>query len=172
MRALKQFATCHPDIALYARELCKSCYVVEFHRPRWSAAKIKKAECHLDRGHYSRGMCKQCYVRKWQNENPEKTKAHRAKAWRKWYEITKKSTYTRVGLTAIAYTELLEKQSGLCSICLAPLIKPNVDHCHKTNRVRGLLCNQCNLGLGHFKDDANVLKRAAEYIITTSGEWR
>jgi hypothetical protein len=40
-----------------------------------------------------------------------------------------------------------------------------VDHCHKTNIVRGMLCNHCNRGLGHFKDDPQLLEFARIYLI-------
>lgn len=43
-----------------------------------------------------------------------------------------------------------------------------VDHCHKTNNIRGMLCNHCNRGLGHFKDDPNLLEFARIYLLSYS----
>lgn len=40
-----------------------------------------------------------------------------------------------------------------------------VDHCHKTNTIRGMLCNHCNRGLGHFKDDPELLEFARIYLL-------
>jgi hypothetical protein len=80
-------------------------------------------------------------------------------------DIKLKSNY---GLTPGGYAELLAAQGGLCKICKT--CKPrgrgafNVDHCHATGRVRGLLCNACNLGLGMFKDSPELLTAALAYL--------
>jgi hypothetical protein len=42
--------------------------------------------------------------------------------------------------------------------------KPNIDHCHTTGKVRGLLCNGCNTGIGMFKESIPALLKAADYI--------
>jgi hypothetical protein len=39
-----------------------------------------------------------------------------------------------------------------------------VDHCHRTHRIRGLLCSRCNTGIGKFNDDPGLLMRAAKYL--------
>lgn len=51
-----------------------------------------------------------------------------------------------------------------CAICdsAEPLV---VDHDHKTGAIRGMLCNHCNRGLGHFKDDPILLELAANYLM-------
>lgn len=58
---------------------------------------------------------------------------------------------------------ILEGQSDSCAICTGP--GPLVlDHCHKTKKTRGFLCTPCNVGLGFFRDQAQNLRRAAEYL--------
>lgn len=65
------------------------------------------------------------------------------------------------------YDNLFKKQKGCCAICgrhQAGLGKAfDVDHCHSTGKIRGLLCNSCNIALGMMGDDPSRLRRAAEY---------
>jgi hypothetical protein len=71
------------------------------------------------------------------------------------------------GLTWEKWTELVEAQGGRCAICgQAPVGATvlDVDHCHDSQRIRGLLCRPCNVLLGHAKDDPACLRRAAEYL--------
>ena len=61
-----------------------------------------------------------------------------------------------------------DDQAGMCGICKEFLSKETkevmVDHCHETNRIRGLLCRRCNIGLGMFKDNVNILAEAIQYL--------
>lgn len=73
------------------------------------------------------------------------------------------------GLTPEDYGEMLGEQKGGCSICGTK--EPGgarkvfaVDHCHKTGKIRGLLCAVCNLGLGKFKDSPELLYAAIQYL--------
>jgi len=73
----------------------------------------------------------------------------------------------RYGIDKKIYEKLLKSQKGRCKICLNKETRArrlSVDHDHKTGRVRGLLCNKCNLGLGKFKDNINLLKKAVKYL--------
>ncbi|MBV9125670.1 MAG: endonuclease VII domain-containing protein [Planctomycetes bacterium] len=77
---------------------------------------------------------------------------------------------TKYGLSLERYDEILAEQGGVCLICRkAPVGKRrnerlSVDHNHETGKVRGILCHQCNAGLGWFRDDPKLLRSAAEYL--------
>jgi hypothetical protein len=66
------------------------------------------------------------------------------------------------------YDSLFQNQKGVCAICGSPengrYKHLSVDHCHETNKIRGLLCNNCNRGLGLLKDDPDILRKAAAYV--------
>jgi hypothetical protein len=71
----------------------------------------------------------------------------------------------RLGMSLQEYATRLADQGGLCIICLKAREEPLcVDHDHKTKKLRSLLCNNCNLGLGHFGDDSAALRRAGDYV--------
>ena len=69
-------------------------------------------------------------------------------------------------LTETDYKKIIKKQEYKCAICFQKINEKNthVDHCHKTMRVRGLLCSKCNQGIGLLNDDINILKSAIEYL--------
>lgn len=73
----------------------------------------------------------------------------------------------KYGLTLEEYEARLAAQGGVCALCGGPCSSGQqlaVDHCHTTNRVRGLLCGSCNLGLGKFRDAPVLLRLAADYL--------
>lgn len=77
----------------------------------------------------------------------------------------------RFGIDLTTYKTMLENQSGRCLICECEVSymghKLAVDHCHTTGKIRGLLCKACNLGLGNFKDNPNLLEKAIKYLKDT-----
>lgn len=124
---------------------------------------------------------------KWKRTKEQQDKANKAKrkAYRErpeianWYKQAAKSyrrknptrrrqteLKTRYNLTQRQYEEMLELQGHACAICLTPFLKatPNVDHCHSSGFVRGLLCADCNLAIGKLKDCPDRLIRAAQYL--------
>lgn len=76
----------------------------------------------------------------------------------------------RYGITLVDYNEMLVEQDSRCKICNIETTGLVVDHCHNSGEVRGLLCGNCNKGLGLFKDSPERMERAAQYIIETQGE--
>ena len=74
----------------------------------------------------------------------------------------------RYGITLTEYNSMLEEQDYCCAICKVNQKHCDkslaVDHCHKTDKVRKLLCQHCNIGLGQFRDNIEFLTAAIEYL--------
>ena len=70
-------------------------------------------------------------------------------------------------ITIEDYRKLYAEQEGKCKICGIECESFDVDHDHKTGRVRGLLCKPCNKGIGQFKDDPLLVLKAADYLLDT-----
>lgn len=70
------------------------------------------------------------------------------------------------GLTPQMWNDLFISQDSRCKICKIKEINHewHTDHCHKTNKVRGILCKDCNLMIGFAKDNIKTLKKAIEYL--------
>lgn len=93
--------------------------------------------------------------------------------YQKQYPEQRKQRYRRnqfpkkYGITPALYEELLDAQEGKCAICKT-IAETNrylcVDHDHKLEEVRGLLCDSCNLGIGKFQDNPYLLEAAARYL--------
>lgn len=114
-----------------------------------------------------RSQCRSCLYEKYKLLYEEKNRESRRKQARKNHLLKK------YGLTVEQYQEMLTRQEFVCAICKEPEIyvrvkglKPilSVDHCHSTGKVRGLLCQQCNVGLGKFKDNPDSLEAAVNYL--------
>lgn len=72
----------------------------------------------------------------------------------------------KYGISLKDFETLYDNQDGKCKICdkILNKNKGHLDHCHKTMKIRGLLCITCNMGLGSFRDDKNLLQRAIKYL--------
>jgi hypothetical protein len=83
-------------------------------------------------------------------------------------KVLKNWLKTTYGMSLEEYDALFKEQDGKCAICgehQGSLSKRlGVDHCHETGKVRGLLCDKCNVSLGNFQDDVNLLGKAIEYL--------
>lgn len=127
--------------------------------------------------HVSSYSCVDCNVKRSLSKlyDEELMAQYRTKDKRKKYieenkekrEIIKlKSRLKKYGLSMDDYNLIHEQQKGKCYICQGDSKRKHlsVDHCHKTNKVRGLLCESCNVGLGMFNDNVAFLKNAIEYL--------
>jgi hypothetical protein len=101
------------------------------------------------------------------SDNPDKIRSAR----RKWYAENKAKVRMRnYGIDDGRISQMLRDQNGSCAICSVRFVETSarvpydIDHCHKTRKVRGLLCNACNKMLGLAKDNPDILKRGAEYL--------
>lgn len=158
-----------------AKGLCSVCYKrklrvdgkvgTQRHTGHWG--KWKGVECATEgcgKPVSAKGLCKSC---------------HGKKVWRDGtYRLTveqKRESHLkhRYGISTEIYDAVLTEQGGLCAICKQPPTTGNsragqvpklyVDHCHDTKKVRGLLCNDCNLAIGRGKTP-DVLEAAARYL--------
>ncbi len=75
----------------------------------------------------------------------------------------------RYGIGADEFDELVKQQGGVCAICARP-DPEHVDHSHDTGAVRGILCFNCNGGLGQFRDSTDALLAAAAYLAARDPE--
>ena len=104
------------------------------------------------------------YVKPWQAKNQDRLKRYRKDA----------DLYKKYGIRLDDYNKLLVEQSALCAVCNQPetQVHPksglpyqlSVDHCHKTGKVRELLCNNCNRVLGAVNDNVELLGKLQEYL--------
>lgn len=89
-----------------------------------------------------------------------------------WYVKNKNRAIASVfkkkyGISLSDYEALLERQNGVCAICRRTCKSGRnlaVDHCHETGKVRGLLCLECNRGIGALKDSIDLLTKAISYL--------
>ena len=132
---------------------CKKCYcevAMQTDKARKARETPEEREARLER--------QRVRVRRYRERHLEKIQANaRAHHIRKHY-----------GLTLADEAMYVSVQRGSCAICRKALTteaRRVVDHCHKSGKVRGVLCNSCNTGLGAFKDDVRVLMRAVAYLI-------
>lgn len=157
------YANCHPNQEHAAKGLCYSCYTKKRRADEGKVSRNRAGinKCHPDRLYYSLELCKSCYAKyryirhdkKHRKDNPEKQL---------------QNDLRRYNLTVEAYQELLNIQNGVCAICgntCSVKSRLSVDEDHAdNNRIRGLLCDLCNKGLGHFKDNPILLKKAIDYL--------
>ena len=112
--------------------------------------------------------CKDCYRKKQlekyhqmplEEQRERRKRNGKSKEYYKRYKL--KSNY---GLTLEQFSDILLEQNLSCKICGVHLDNPQVDHCHTTGKVRGLLCRNCNTSLGLLKENTDTLRSMITYI--------
>ena len=135
---------------------------------------------HPERVHMARGMCRACYMRWLRTNNPDFAKRQRA-ATKSWVSLKQNADSSRIrsahrhrkrlmeslGASLDDFSLLEKHQNYVCAICQKNPDVFHIDHDHVTNRVRGLLCKQCNAALGIFGDNLIGLSRAIAYLTKT-----
>ncbi|MGH3430896.1 MAG: endonuclease domain-containing protein [Mycobacteriales bacterium] len=162
-------ATCHPERVNFGHGLCES-----YWKKDWRRKNPKKAA-------RARKLQREAY-RRWRKKHPQARRLYyqankaqineKSSAWKKAHPERTKDFYRKSvhGLTAETYQAALKKQRNRCACCGRKFTKekgkgPHSDHCHDTLDFRGLLCRDCNLGLGYFKDDLKILRAAIRYLV-------
>jgi hypothetical protein len=109
------------------------------------------------------------YSKEYRKNNVEKIRKYR-RQYDKNNSLKKKNTdiKRKYGITLEEYNIIHNKQENKCLICgkhqSEIKIPFAIDHNHKTGKIRGLLCGKCNLGLGYFDDNINLLLKAVKYL--------
>lgn len=124
-------------------------------------------------------VCRECTKTYWRKSYPQNAERDRKRARQRYWQNPDASwaqgLKQNYGMTAEQYEELYKKQSGVCAICGKPetrktrtlgkrIKKLAVDHDHGTGKVRELLCHKCNMGLGSFNHDVELMEKAAAYV--------
>jgi len=109
------------------------------------------------------------YAKEYHEKNKEAIKEYREKNKEQIAIYKKEWNLKKYGLSLEDYNNMLDEQNHKCKLCLTSfttLISKNIhiDHCHTTNKVRGVLCLHCNTGLGYFKDNTRTLTKAINYL--------
>jgi hypothetical protein len=106
----------------------------------------------------------------WVKANPERKKEYDKEQRKRHPERIKAYELKRFyGISLETYNEMLAEQCNRCASCFRPFLPgrgtcAQVDHCHETGRVRGLLCTNCNLALGWLEDDTQILRLLSQYL--------
>jgi len=133
---------------------------------------------HPVRGSNPKSYCKSCESSnsgEYQKRNKDKANAYRDKYRannQKSLRVTELRRQAKIkGYDPDEAQAIFEQHDGKCDICRRTPKEANsskkylsIDHCHSTNKIRGMLCNNCNLALGMLQDSPELLAKAIEYI--------
>lgn len=137
------------------KDYCRQCDIKLIEGVNWAASHASRKQ----------RICKACnskQTKEWRKQNLKKQREYAEKRGKWWIEA-------RYGIDEVEWKRMFDAQLGRCAICDSEDPKGNhgvfhVDHCHETGKVRALLCDTCNRGLGMFYDNINILKSAIEYL--------
>jgi len=125
-----------------------------------NVCRIEKNISEFYGGRYKCKNCVNAAARKIREEQPERYARYKKRA----NEYLKERRY---GITQEEFDIMLVDQNNMCKICNTEFKSTkdtHIDHCHDTNIVRGLLCNNCNLALGQFNDNTDNMDNAIRYL--------
>lgn len=131
-------------------------------------------EFHNKGNGFIRNDCKYCvieYGKKYREKHKDRIKLKKRKYQKEKPQI-KYNWYLQkqYGISLKEYEEIFKLQDNSCAICKSKKVKNkqhkylHLDHCHKTGKIRGILCSRCNVGLGHFNDDIKLLYEVIRYL--------
>ena len=154
---------------IFVEEIKRMCSKCEDHKP--SAEFYKRASGRLS------NICKKCHAENgavWRQNNPNKNREYYRAAkkndpiklieYNQYYHI-----YRKYGLSGDEFRRMYDERGGKCDICgyVTPIRghdRINIDHCHDTGHIRGLLCRKCNSAIGFLSDDPLRLQSAVGYL--------
>jgi len=144
-------------------------YNKQYHLSNREIANKKNKQWYIDNPEWRKQYNKDNYERdkkkreQYRKDNPEKAReSDRKQNLRHLYNLSHEN-----------WLKIYEKQDGKCAICGKTFDKPFkafVDHSHKTDEIRGLLCLKCNSGIGYLNDDPELLAKAMKYLLNKNGE--
>jgi len=116
------------------------------------------------------------YMRKYRTKNKDKINTqrrerHKANPYKtreldraRYYRDPLARKLIKYKITKEQFLQMIDKQNNCCAIYKKEMTIVNIDHCHTTGNVRGLLCTACNTGIGKLKDDVTILGNAIIYL--------
>ena len=102
----------------------------------------------------------------WRKNNPELAREASRKSMERW-RLADPERYRAKARRSKGYPEPTRPEPTVCELCGYPSVDGkalHLDHCHATGVFRGWLCTNCNRGLGHFRDNPELLRKAASYL--------
>lgn len=144
--------------AMPTMRMCTVCKTAKPFEDFYDGLKSKKQRYSTNKK-YLHSRCKECdhaRVRIYHKDNKQRLRK----------QMLIRHRFREYGLTEEQYNNMVLSQNNLCAICNNPSKNKAlaIDHNHKTGEVRGLLCQNCNLAIGLFKENIIIFNKAIEYL--------